>query len=214
MFKQLCKNLIDSLGVKTLIGSRVKSVLDFIITDNEETNYQIKELQNKTIINTDVINKLVDINKLYTTEFIECTDPSHKAFLSKIYINADIQKVPIIRSITIKIGVGAENHDPTYIWLTDSTQNNVIAKSTNYIIQTNNINKYVTWYFDYPIIPSGQLVILFKNNKDELVWNRVHTVSGKTEGVVCVDGVYDTAHSEWCPALGINSESLIPTNHD
>uniref|UniRef100_A0AAU8MJN4 Uncharacterized protein n=1 Tax=Geladintestivirus 5 TaxID=3233137 RepID=A0AAU8MJN4_9CAUD len=211
MFKQLCKNLIDSLGVKTLIGNRVKSVLDFIITDNEVTNNKIKELQNETIINTDVINKLVNLNKLYTTEFIECTDTGHKAFLSKIYINADIQTVPIIRSITIKLAVGAENHDPTYIVLTDSTQNNIIAKSINYIIQTDNVNKYVTWYFDYPVIPSGQLVILFKNAKDELVWNRVHTVSGKTEGVSCVDGVYDVAHSDWCPALGINSESLIPT---
>ena len=46
MFKQLCKNLIDSLGVNTLIGTRVKSILDFIATDNEITNYQIKELQN------------------------------------------------------------------------------------------------------------------------------------------------------------------------
>lgn len=209
MFKQACKNLIDTLGVKTLLGSRVKSVLDFILTDIKDTNYQIKELQNETIINTDVINKLVDVNKLYTTEFVECTDISHKAFLSKIYINADIQTVPIIRSITVKIGVGAENRDPTYVWLTDSTQNNVIAKSTNYIIQTDNINKYVTWYFDYPIIPKGQLDILFKNERSELVHCRAHTVSGKSEGFICVDGLLDVAHSEWCPALGINSEDLI-----
>ena len=38
MFKQLCKNLIDSLGVNTLIGTRVKSILDFIITNNEAIN--------------------------------------------------------------------------------------------------------------------------------------------------------------------------------
>ena len=165
MFKQLCKNLIDSLDVNTLIGTRVKSILDFISTDNETTNYQIKELQNETVINTDIINKLVDINNFATSEFIDCTEPSHKATVNKIYITKDIQKIPIIRSITIKISETTDETTPTYIVLTDKTQKIIIGKSKNSIIQTDNRGKFVTWYFDYLSIPSGQLDILFTNEK-------------------------------------------------
>jgi hypothetical protein len=213
MFKQACKNLIDTLGVKTLLGSRVKSVLDYIIDNTKDSAEAIKYLHTNTEDAVNIINKLY-LQPVYSTEFIECTDPSHKAFLSKIYVNEDIQKASIIKSITLKIGVGADNHDPTYIWITDSTQNNIIAKSINAIIQTDNVNQYVTWYFDYPIIPSGQIDILFKNKNGDLVYCRTHTVSGKTEGFIPVDGFSDTAHSEWCPSIGINAEHLIPANHD
>ena len=201
MFKQLCENLINSLGVNTLIGTRVKSILDFIATDNKVTSYQIKELQNETIINTDVINKLVDINNFATSEFIDCTEPSHKATASKIYITEDIQKIPIIRSITIKISETAGNETPTYIVLTDKTQKVFIGKSKNSIVQIENRGKFVTWYFDYLSIPSGQLDILFTNEKDELCPCRLHAAV-KVEGVVCVNN--DVEHNNICPALGIN----------
>lgn len=202
MFKQLCKNLIDSLGVNTLIGTRVKSILDFIDTDNETTNYQIKELQNKTVINTDIINKLVDINNFATSEFIDCTEPSHKATVNKIYITKDIQKIPIIRSITIKISETTEETTPTYILLTDKTQNIIIGKSKNSIIQTDNRGKFVTWYFNYLSIPSGQLDIIFTNEKNELISCRLHAAA-KNEGVICVNK--DVEYNNICPALGINT---------
>lgn len=201
MFKQLCKNLIDSLGVNTLIGTRVKSILEFIATDNEATNYRIKKLQNETVINTDIINKLVDVNNFATSEFFECTEPSHKATASKIYITEDIQKIPIIRSITIKISETAGNETPTYIVLTDKTQKVFIGKSKNSIVQTENRGKFVTWYFDYLSIPSGQLDILFTNEKDELCPCRLHAAV-KVEGVVCVNN--DVEYNNICPALGIN----------
>lgn len=201
MFKQLCKNLIDSLGVNTLIGTRVKSILEFIATDNEATNYRIKKLQNETVINTDIINKLVDVNNFATSEFFECTEPSHKATASKIYIPEDIQKIPIIRSITIKISETAGNETPTYILLTDKTQKVFIGKSKNSIVQTENKGKFVTWYFDYLSIPSGQLDILFTNEKDELCPCRLHGAV-KAEGVVCVNN--DVEYNSICPALGIN----------
>lgn len=207
MFKQLCKTLIDSLGVNTIIGIRVKSILDFIATDNETTNYQIKELQNETVINTNVINKLVDINNFATSEFIDCTEPSHKATVSKIYITEDIIKIPIIRSITIKISETADAATPTYIVLTDKTQRIVIGKSKNSIIQTDNKGKFVTWYFDYLSIPNGQLDILFKNEKDELISCRLHAAV-KVEGVICVNE--DVEFNNLCPALGIN----ILATHD
>lgn len=202
MFKQLCKNLIDSLGVNTLIGTRVKSILDFMATDNETTNYQIKELQNETVINTDIINKLVDINNFATSEFIDCTEPSHKTTVNKIYITKDIQKIPIIRSITIKISETTEEATPTYILLTDETQNIIIGKSKNSIIQTDNRGKFVTWYFDYLPIPSGQLDILFTNEKNELISCRLHAAV-KVEGVICVNK--DAEYNNICPALGINT---------
>lgn len=207
MFKQLCKNLIDSLGVNTLIGTRVKSILDFIATDNETTNYQIKELQNETVINTDIINKLVDINNFATSEFIDCTEPSHKATVNKIYITENIQKIPIIRSITIKISETTEETTPTYILLTDKTQKIIIGKSKNSIIQTDNRGKFVTWYFDYLSIPSGQLDILFTNEKNELISCRLHAAV-KVEGVICVNK--DVEYNNICPALGINTL----TTHD
>lgn len=202
MFKQLCKNLINSLGVNTLIGTRVKSILDFIDTDNETTNYQIKELQNKTVINIDIINKLVDINNFATSEFIDCTEPSHKAIVNKIYITKDIQKIPIIRSITIKISETTEETTPTYILLTDKTQNIIIGKSKNSIIQTDNRGKFVTWYFDYLSIPSGQLDILFTNEKNELISCNLHAAA-KAEGLICVNN--DVEYNNICPALGINT---------
>lgn len=201
MFKQLCKNLIDSLGVNTLIGTRVKSILEFIATDNEATNYRIKKLQNETVINTDIINKLVDVNNFATSEFFECTEPSHKATASKIYITEDIQKIPIIRSITIKISETVGNETPTYIVLTDKTQKVFIGKSKNSIVQTENKGKFVTWYFDYLSIPSGQLDILFTNEKDELCPCRLHAAV-KVEGIVCVNN--DAEYNNICPALGIN----------
>lgn len=207
MFKQLCKNLIDSLGVNTLIGTKVKSILDFIATDNEVTSYQIKELQNKTIINTDVINKLVDINNFFTSEFIKCTEPSHKATAQKIYIGENVQKIPILRSITIKIAYDASDTNPIGITLTDKTQTIIFGKSNNYITQADNKNKFVTWYFDYITIPSGQLNILFKNQKNELCSCRLHAAV-KSESVTCVNN--DAEYNNICPALGIN----IRPNHD
>ena len=207
MFKQLCKNLIDSLGVNTLIGTRVKSILDFIATDNKVTSSQIKELQNETIINTDVINKLVDINNFTTSEFIDCTEPSHRATANKIYIIEDVQKIPIIRSITIKISEDASESTPTYILLTDKTQKVFVGKSKNSIIQTENRDKFVTWYFDYLSIPGGQIDILFTNENDELCSCRLHAAV-KVEGVICVNN--DAEYNNICPALGIN---ILP-NHD
>lgn len=201
MFKQLCKNLIDSLGVNTLIGTRVKSILDFISNDNEATNYRIKELQNKTIINTDVINKLVDLNNFATSEFTECTEPSHKATAQKIYIRESVQKIPILRSITIKISADASDTNPIGITLTDKTHSIIFGKSNNYITQADNKNKFVTWYFDYVTIPSGQLNILFKNKKDELHSCRLHAAV-KSENVTCVNN--DAEYNNICPALGIN----------
>lgn len=201
MFKQLCKNLIDSLGVNTLIGTRVKSILDFISNDNEETNYRIKELQNKIIINTDVINKLVDLNDFATSEFTECTELSHKATVQKIYIRESVQKIPILRNITIKISADASDTNPIGIILTDKTHNIIFGKSNNYIIQADNKNKFVTWYFDYVTIPSGQLNILFKNKKDELCSCRLHAAA-KSEDVTCVNK--DVEYNNVCPAIGIN----------
>lgn len=201
MFKQLCKNLIDSLGVNTLIGTRVKSILDFISNDNEATNYRIKELQNKTIINTDVIDKLVNLNNFATSEFIECTEPSHKTTAQKIYIRESVQKIPIVRSITIKISADASDSNPIGITLTDKTHNIIFGKSNNYITQADNKNKFVTWYFDYVTIPSGQLNILFKNKKDELYSCRLHAAV-KSENVTCVNN--DAEYNNICPALGIN----------
>lgn len=207
MFKQLCKNLIDSLGVNTLIGTRVKSVLDFITKDNEVTSRQIIELQNETVINTDTINKLVDVNNFATSEFTECSEPSHKATASKIYITKDVQKIPIIRSITLKISETAGESTPTYIVLTDKTQKVFIGKSRNSIVQTENRGKFVTWHFDYLSIPSGQLDILFTNEKNELCPCRLHAAV-KVEGVICVNN--DVEYNNICPALGIN---IFP-NHD
>lgn len=201
MFKQLCKNLIDSLGVNTLIGTRVKSILDFISNNNETTNYRIKELQNKTIINTDVIDKLVNLNNFATSEFIKCTDLSHKATAQKIYIRESVQKIPILRSITIKIAADASDTNPIGITLTDKTHNIIFGKSNNYITQADNKNKFVTWYFDYVTIPSGQLNILFKNKKDELRYCRLHAAA-KSENVTCVNN--DVEYNNICPALGIN----------
>lgn len=214
MFKQACKNLINALGVKTLYGSRVNSVLDYVVANIEVTDTQLKDVQtkvdnaqNKIIINTDVINKLIDVNNFTTSEFTDCTELSHKGTCTKIYILESVQKVPIIRSITLKIAADASQSYPVYIILTDKSQKVVIGKSNNSIIPSENKDKFVTWYFDYLHIPSGQLDIIFKNDKDEECSCRLH-MAVKSEDIHCVNK--DSEFDNLCPALGINTL----TNYD
>jgi hypothetical protein len=159
--------------------------------------------------NTQVDNKLGNIieNTWCTKELINCTgnDDSHKLYVGRIDIPKNITNINYFTTITIKIAKDATSSNSLKLRILDS-EDNVIADSNNYIIQSDNVNKYVTWYFDPIIIPQNGIRIRFIDLNNRYDYFRVHGTM-EDVGISCLG--LDLQMQPMCPAIGFNVTPLV-----
>lgn len=159
--------------------------------------------------NTEVDNKLGNIieNTWCTKELLNCSnnDDAHKLYVGRIDIPKNISNINYFTTITIKLAKDATNSNSLKIRILD-TEDNFIADSTNYIIQSDNINKYVTWYFDPIIVPQNGVHIRFIDLNNKYDYLRVHG-SIDNVGITCLG--MDLQVYTMCPAIGFNVTPLV-----
>lgn len=170
------------------------------ITDTMSTQYYT---------NTEVDNKLGNIieNTWCTKELINCTgnDDSHKLYVGRIDIPKNISNINYFTTITIRLAKDATSSNSLKIRILDS-EDNFIADSNNYIIQSDNTNKYVTWYFDPITVPQNGVHIRFIDLNNKYDFLRVHG-SMDNVGITCLG--MDLQVYTMCPAIGFNVTPLV-----
>lgn len=159
--------------------------------------------------NTQVDNKLGNIieNTWCTKELINCTEngDSHKLYVGRIDIPKNITNINYFTTITIKIAKDATSSSSLKMRILDS-EDNFIADSNNHIIQSENPNKYVTWYFNPIIFPQNGIRIRFVDVINGYERFRVHGTM-EDVGISCL-GV-DLQIQPMCPAIGFNVTPLV-----
>lgn len=170
------------------------------ITDTMSTQYYT---------NTEVDNKLGNIieNTWCTKELINCTgnDDSHKLYVGRIDIPKNISNINYFTTITIRLAKDATSSNSLKIRILDS-EDNFIADSNNYIIQSDNTNKYVTWYFDPITVPQNGVHVRFIDLNNKYDFLRVHG-SMDNVGITCLG--MDLQIYTMCPAIGFNVTPLV-----
>lgn len=177
----------------------IKGTIEYI-TDTMSTQYYT---------NTEVDNKLGNIieNTWCTKELINCTgnDDSHKLYVGRIDVPKNISNINYFTTITARLAIDATSDNPLRIRVLD-TEDNFIADSSNYIIQSDNVDKYVTWYFDPITVPQNGVHIRFIDLNNKYDYLRVHG-SMDDVGITCLG--MDLEVYTMCPAIGFNVTPLV-----
>lgn len=202
-------------NIKT-IKTDINTNTNDINTNKEDIKYikdtivQISDtISEQYYTNKQVDNKLGNIieNTWCTKELINCTgnDDVNKLYVGRIDIPKNITNINYFTTITIKIAKDATSSNPLKIRILDS-EDNFIADSNNYIIQSDNINKYVTWYFDPIIIPQNGIRIRFIDLNNKYDYFRVYGTMDDV-GISCLG--FDLQMLPMCPAIGFNVTPLV-----
>lgn len=205
------------------INDNIKTIKANITTNTNNINTNKEDIKNikGTIVhindtistqyytNTQIDNKLGNIieNTWCTKELINCTgnDDSHKLSVGTIEIPKNISNINYFTTITIKMAKDATSSKPFKINILDF-EDNFIADSNNYIIPSDNINKYVTWYFSPIIVPQKGVRIKFMDLDKNYDYFRVHGTMDDV-GIICL-GNYSQI-KPMCPAIGFNVTPLV-----
>lgn len=142
-----------------------------------------------------------------TSELPDISTTGHKANISEIHINQNIMGISLVNSISLMVANDNAYSKELYLKIYDMN-NNLIATSNNTINLSQNLGKYVTWYFT-PFQLIDDTIYKFsawnKSNVNQVM--RIHVANGKSEGVTCVDQS-NSPHTDYCPALGININAI------
>ena len=95
-----------------------------------------------------------------------------------------------------------------YLKIYDINDNLIATNNNNTVKLSQNLGKYVTWYFT-PFQLIDDAIYKFsawnKSNVNQVM--RIHVANGKSEGVTCFDQS-GSSHTDYCPALGININAI------
>lgn len=142
-----------------------------------------------------------------TSELPDISTTGHKANIKEIRINQNVMGISLVNSVSIMVASDSAYSGALELRVHD-INGNLIATSNNTVNLSQNLGKYVTWYFT-PFQLNADAVYKFS------VWNsgasqvmRIHVASGKSEGVTCFDQ-NDSPHADYCPAFGINISAIF-----
>lgn len=142
-----------------------------------------------------------------TSELPDISTTGHKANINEIRINQNIMGISLVNSISLMVSNDNASNEELYLKIYD-INDNLIATSNNTIRLSQNLGKYVTWYFT-PFQLIDDAIYKFsawnKSNVNQVM--RIHVANGKSEGVTCFDQ-YGSQHTDYCPALGININAI------
>lgn len=142
-----------------------------------------------------------------TSELPDISTTGHKANIKEIRINQNIMGISLVNSVSIMVASDSAYSGALELRVYD-INDNLIATSNNTVNLSQNLGKYVTWYFT-PFQLNTDAIYKFS------VWYsgtsqvmRIHVASGKSEGVTCFDQ-NNSPHTDYCPAFGINISAIF-----
>ena len=142
-----------------------------------------------------------------TSELPDISTTGHKANINEIRINQNIMGISLVNSISLMVANDNASSEELYLKIYD-INDNLIATSNNTVRLSQNLGKYVTWYFT-PFQLIDDAIYKFsawnKSNVNQVM--RIHVANGKSEGVTCFDQS-NSQHTDYCPALGININAI------
>ena len=142
-----------------------------------------------------------------TSELPDISTTEHKANINEIRINQNIMGISLVNSISLMVANDNASSEELYLKIYD-INDNLIATSNNTVRLSQNLGKYVTWYFT-PFQLIDDAIYKFsawnKSNVNKVM--RIHVANGKSEGVTCFDQS-NSQHTDYCPALGININAI------
>lgn len=142
-----------------------------------------------------------------TSELPDISTTGHKANINEIRINQNIMGISLVNSISLMVANDNASNEELYLKIYD-INDNLIATSNNTVRLSQNLGKYVTWYFT-PFQLIDDTIYKFsawnRSNVNQVM--RIHVANGKSEGVTCVDQS-NSPHTDYCPALGININAI------
>lgn len=142
-----------------------------------------------------------------TSELPDISTTGHKANVKEIRINQNVMGISLVNSVSIMVASDSAYSGALELRVYD-INDNLIATSNNTVNLSQNLGKYVTWYFT-PFQLNTDAIYKFS------VWYsgtsqvmRIHVASGKSEGVTCFDQ-NNSPHTDYCPAFGINISAIF-----
>ena len=142
-----------------------------------------------------------------TSELPDISTTGHKANINEIRINQNIMGISLVNSISLMVANDNASSEELYLKIYD-INDNLIATSNNTVRLSQNLGKYVTWYFT-PFQLIDDAIYKFsawnKSNVNQVM--RIHVANGKSEVVTCFDQ-FNSPHTDYCPALGININAI------
>ena len=143
-----------------------------------------------------------------TSELPDISTTGHKANINEIRINQNIMGISLVNSISLMVANDNAYSGELYLKIHDMSDN-IIASSNNSVNLSQNLGKYVTWYFTpFQLNTDTEYRFTAWNSSNVKQVMRIHVASGKNEGVICLDQ-NDSPHTDYCPALGINISAII-----
>ena len=142
-----------------------------------------------------------------TSELPDISTTEHKANINEIRISQSIMGISLVNSISLMVANDNASSEELYLKIYD-INDNLIATSNNTVRLSQNLGKYVTWYFT-PFQLIDDAIYKFsawnKSNVNQVM--RIHVANDKSEGVTCFEQ-YNSLHTDYCPALGININAI------
>lgn len=142
-----------------------------------------------------------------TSELPDISTTGHKANINEIRISQNIIGISLVNSISLMVANDNASSEELYLKIYDMNDN-LIATSNNTVRLSQNLGKYVTWYFTpFQLIDDALYKFSAWNKSNVSQVMRIHVANGKSEGITCFDQ-YNSPHTDYCPALGININAI------
>ena len=116
--------------------------------------------------------------------------------------------ISLVNSISLMVANDNAYSGDLYLKVHDMSDN-IVASSNNSVNLSQNLGKYVTWYFTpFQLNTDAEYKFTAWNGSNVKQVMRIHVASGKSEGVTCFDQ-NNSPHTDYCPAFGINISAIF-----
>ena len=142
-----------------------------------------------------------------TSELPDISTTGHKANIKEIRINQNVMGISLVNSVSIMVASDSAYSGALQLRVYD-INDNLIAASNNTLNLSQNLGRYVTWYFT-PFQLNTDAIYKFSawsSGTSQVM--RIHVASGKSEGITCFDQ-NNSPHTDYCPAFGINISAIF-----
>lgn len=156
-----------------------------------------------------------NLNTYNTSELFDCSNTSHNINAQRIKVPTDRLSlyVKYITSVTFKLKNDVISNSEDIKLFIKNENDTELGRSINVVNQTNNQDKYITFYFDQPIIlkKTGSLIIEAHptSNLDNIVPLNLHIDNDKSELGIQVQDKQSAYQVKYCPALGFNVTNIV-----
>jgi hypothetical protein len=174
-------------------------------TEATDAAKKAEEALSNVYTKTEADNRISEISQIYTTPIWGNSNDNYNT--TCIVFDDNVVNVGVVSTITLKVGskISSISSTPIYLSLRDDTHGE-FAKSTNTIVQSENVTKYVTFVFEPFALPTW-FRMYFVDASGNSVAFRIACAAKSSTGIKMWGGGSYTDKS--CPAVGINVASEI-----